>query len=93
MVLGVSAHSRPDASRPSWQAISNPVSASYGFEEGTGDVQLRLAESASQEIDPNTITLMVTEDPDQKTVTVHLVDAESGVELKALKGVEVAIAI
>ncbi|MFQ5794763.1 MAG: PglZ domain-containing protein, partial [Candidatus Bipolaricaulia bacterium] len=75
------------------KSISNPVSASYGFEEATGDVQLRLVEDKPGEIEPNTITLMITEETDQKTVTGYLLDATSGTELARLEKVEMAIFI
>ena len=39
--------------------ISLPVSASYGFEEGTGDVQLRFADDSSRELESNTVTLQI----------------------------------
>lgn len=74
-------------------SISTPISASYGFEEGTGDVQLRLAEGDSKGVEANTVTLQITGETAQKTVTIHLVDATSGVELKRLEKVEMTIAI
>ena len=74
-------------------SISTPVSASYGFEEGTGDVQLRLAEDDSNGVEANTVTLAITGETTQKTVTIHLIDATSGVDLKRLEKVEMAIAI
>jgi hypothetical protein len=73
--------------------VSVPVSASYGFEEATGDFQMRLAESDPRVCEPNTVTLMLAEAPEQKTVTVLLLDAVSGVELTRLDRVEVDIAI
>ncbi len=73
--------------------ISTPVSASYGFEEATGDVQLRLEEEDPKSIEPNTVTLMIAKEPTQKTVTIHLLDAVSGTELARLEQIEVAIAI
>jgi hypothetical protein len=73
--------------------LSTPVSASYGFEEATGDVQLRPAEDDSRVLEPNTITLMITKEPSQKMVTIHLLDATSGAELQRLDKIEMAIAI
>lgn len=73
--------------------LSTPISASYGFEEGTGDVQLRLAETDARAIEPNTVTLMIAEETEQKTVTLRLLDATSGAELSRLEKVEFAIAI
>lgn len=74
-------------------SISTPVSASYGFEEGTGDVQLRIAEEDAKVVEANTVTLAITGETSQKTVTIHLIDATSGVELKRLDKMEMAIAI
>ena len=73
-------------------SISNPVSASYGFDEGTGSAQLRCRESNNREVEPNTITLMIVDDPDQKTVSLHLIDAANGVELAKRDKIEVAMA-
>ena len=73
------------------KSISSPVSASYGFDEGTGSAQLRTSDSDSREIEPNTITLMIVDDPGQKTVGLHLVDAVTGVELAKRDKIEVAI--
>ena len=75
------------------QAVSTPISAGYGFDEGTGDVQLRLDPADPACILSDTVTLMVTDDPDQKTVSVHLTDASTGAELAALTKLPVAIAI
>ncbi len=74
-------------------AVSTPVSASYGFEEGTGDVQLRLTEGNAREVAPNTVTLMLTESIGDSTVTVSLLDATTGRELKRLGPLDVTIAM
>ncbi len=75
------------------ECLSISVSASYGFEEATGDVQLRFAEHNPREIEPNTLTLLITKESPQKTVTVHLLDAASGTELQRLERIEMIIAI
>ncbi len=76
------------------QPVSVPVSAKYGFQEATKDVQLQVAESElPQAIVENTITLMITEDLDVREVTVLLLDATTGVTLAQLKDVPVAISI
>jgi hypothetical protein len=72
--------------------ISLPVSASYGFEEGTGDVQLRFAEDSLRELESNTVTLQIVEETTQKSATLHLLDAVSGVELARLDKIEMTIA-
>jgi len=47
--------------RAKGRVISRAVSASYGFEESTGDVTLRQDEADARKIAPNTITLHVIE--------------------------------
>jgi hypothetical protein len=76
--------------RAKGKAVSTPVSASYGFEEATGDVQLRASATDAKQIEPDTVTLMVdVEAIDQKTVAVSLLDATSGTELANLDKIEV----
>ena len=45
--------------RTKGRSISRPVSASYGFDEATGDVVFKGDDKSPQEVAPNTITLMV----------------------------------
>ncbi|MFH1922828.1 MAG: PglZ domain-containing protein [Planctomycetota bacterium] len=73
--------------------ISRAVSASYGFEEATGDVALRNDEKNTKNIAPNTVTLMIIEEPDQKSVGLYLLDAATGAELSRLEKIEVTIAM
>ena len=61
--------------RAKGKPISTPVSASYGFEDATGDVQLQGSGENSREVAANTVTLMISEEPGQKTVGVFLLDA------------------
>jgi hypothetical protein len=68
--------------------ISKAVSASYGFEDATGVVQMKKANWA---IEPNTITLSIVKDPSKKIVSLHLLDAATDVELAPSKEIEVAI--
>jgi hypothetical protein len=76
--------------RAKGKCVSTPVSASYGFEEATGDVQLRASASDSKQIEPDTVTLMVeVEEIGQKTVSVSLLDSASGTELASLDKIEV----
>ena len=75
------------------QAISVPVSAGYGFQEATKDVQLRLDPDAPQAIARNTVTLMITETPEADRVTIHLLDAATGVSLVRLEAVQFDIAL
>ena len=76
------------------KCVSRPVSASYGFEDATGEVQAE-GRGGGPEGDR-----AEHRDPDdrarrspQKTVGVHLLDATSGAELAVLEKVEVAISI
>jgi hypothetical protein len=70
--------------------ISLPISASYGFEDATRNVQLALSQAAPGEIEPNTITLQITDQSPRK-VHVHLLDATSGAELGRLADIDLAI--
>lgn len=79
--------------RAQGKVISAPVTASYGFEEGTGDTQLELKADDPRALEPNSIALRFTDDTPQKNVTIHLLDAASGAELKRLEGVEVVSGI
>lgn len=79
--------------RAKGKVVSRAVSASYGFEEATGDVALRNDEANSKEITPNTVTLMITEELDQKSVGLYLLDAATGAELARLEKIEVSISM
>jgi hypothetical protein len=69
------------------------VSASYGFEEATGEVRLKITENDNNRIEPNTVTVMLSEEISQKTVGVYLLDATTGAELAAPLTVDVAISM
>jgi hypothetical protein len=75
------------------RCVSEPVSASYGLEEGTGCVSLGTASTDPNAVEPNTVALMVMEDPKGRTVSVHLIDAGTDIELARLDQVEVSISI
>lgn len=80
--------------RAGTQPISVPVSASYGFQEATKDVQLALKEGEMPaRIVPNTVAILITEEPKVDTVTIHLLDAGTGLSLARLEGVPFAIAL
>jgi hypothetical protein len=81
--------------RSKGKPVSRPVSASYGFEEATGDVSMKLSDADADKIEANTVTLMVTADEDAppKTVGVFLIDASTGVELASLDKIEYAISL
>lgn len=75
--------------RSKGKPVSSPVSASYGFEEATGDVTLKLAENDSKQIEPNTVTVMVMlDDEPPKTVSLILLDAMTGAELATIEKIE-----
>ncbi|MGO9468217.1 MAG: PglZ domain-containing protein [Isosphaeraceae bacterium] len=76
--------------RAKGKCVSVPVSASYGFEQATGDVQLRCSATEARQIEPNTVTLMVDVDEiGQKTVSISLLDATSGAEFASTDKIEV----
>jgi hypothetical protein len=79
--------------RAKGKCVSIPVSASYGYENATGEVSLKLAEDDPKKIEPNTVTVMLVEEVTQKTVSVALLDASSGAELKSLDKIDVAISM
>jgi hypothetical protein len=79
--------------RAKGKCVSRPVSASYGFQDAAGEVQLRPKENSTGEIEPNTVTLMLIEELTQKVVSVSLLDASTGAELARLDKIEVAISI
>ncbi len=79
--------------RANKKCVSVPVSASYGFEDATGEVKLRVAEQDAKRIEPNTVTVMIAEEITQKTVGVHLADAATGMELGDPLTIEVAISM
>jgi PglZ domain len=79
--------------RANKKCVSLPVSASYGFEDATGEVKLKIADSDNKRIETNTVTVMVSEEISQKTVGVYLLDATTGVELAAPLTIDVAISL
>jgi hypothetical protein len=79
--------------RANKRCVSVPVSASYGFEDATGEVKLKAAGQDARRVEPNTITLMIAEEVPQKTVGVYLLDAATGAELADPLAVEVAISL
>jgi hypothetical protein len=79
--------------RANKKCVSLPVSASYGFEDATGEVKLKISETDSKRIEPNTVTVMLSEELSQKTVAVYLLDATTGAELSPPLTVDVAISM
>lgn len=79
--------------RGSGEIVSRAVSASYGFFEATGDVLLEFKEGEGSSIVPNTITLMITQESLPTSVSLHLIDSATGLELATIPNIEVAISI
>lgn len=80
--------------RAGGEVCAMPVSATYGYQESTGAVALRSSEASTAETEPNTVALMLTgKAPSRGVVSVHVVDAATGVDLKKLENVEVSLAI
>jgi hypothetical protein len=71
------------------QTVSLPVAASYGFDEGTRNVELRKSAEEPGKMETNTVTLAITQELAPGQASVHLIDAGSGVELARLAGIEV----
>jgi hypothetical protein len=79
--------------RAGGEVCAIPVSGTYGFQEATGAVALRPIEAEPTATEVNTVALMLTgKAPSRGTVSIHVVDAATGVELKKLEDVEVSLA-
>ncbi len=79
--------------RANKKVVSVPVSASYGFADATGEVALKVSDRDAKRLESNTVTLMVSEEVTQKTVSVCVLDAGTGAELAAPLMIEVAISM
>ncbi|MFB1488526.1 MULTISPECIES: PglZ domain-containing protein [unclassified Thiocapsa] len=79
--------------RANKKCVSLAVSASYGFQDATGEVTLKVADNDTKQTEPNTVTLMLTEEIAQKTVSLYLLDAITGAELTPPMTIDVAISI
>jgi len=71
--------------------ISKSISASYGFEDATGEIQMRNAEKEPWTLEPNTITLQIIKEPSEKKVSLHLLDALTEIELAPPKTIDVSM--
>jgi PglZ domain len=67
------------------KSVSQPVTASYGFQEATGEIELRRKTDAPNELEPDTVALRIIGDIDQKTVSVLLIDSKTDQTLKKLE--------
>lgn len=72
--------------------IGDAKAGTYGFDDETGVVQLRLHPDDNRVLDPNTVTLMVTADSVSGEASVVVSDAVTGRELARLDGVPITIA-
>lgn len=80
--------------RSGGEICSVPNSSSYGYMESNGAVALRSLEAEPTMTEPNSIALMLTNRaPTRGTVSLHVLDAATGVELKKVENVEVSLAI
>jgi hypothetical protein len=71
--------------------ISKAISASYGFEDATGEIQMKNAEKEPWTMESNTITLQIIKDPSEKKVSLHLLDAITDIELAPSKTIDVSM--
>jgi hypothetical protein len=71
-------------------SISRPLIASVGYEEATGDIQLKLKENTS-DLEPVTVTLQITGTVKVETANIHIFDAQTGAEYKKLANIPVRI--
>jgi len=71
-----------DSDQANTTAITTMVSATYGFDEATGNVQLRYEqESAERRLEPDRVTLLLVTDQVGASVRLVLLDADTGREL------------
>ena len=73
--------------------VTESVSASYGFIEATKEMKLNLEEKGGVEIEPNTVTLQLTDDSVSGRVCIYLLDATTGTTLQKLKDIEVSLSL
>lgn len=73
--------------------ITESVSASYGFVDATKEMKLNLEEKGGVEIEPNTVTLRLTDDSVSGRVCIYLLDATTGTTLKKLEDIEVSLSL
>ncbi len=66
--------------------VAVPAMAAYGFEEGTREMILQRGK-------PNPVTMMLTSEVESRSITVHVLDASTEVELARIEGIEVDLSI
>lgn len=72
--------------RANSSAVGTAAMAAYGFEEGVQEIVL-------EKDKPNAITMMLAAELGVSTVSVHVLDAITQVEVAAVKGILVEISI
>jgi len=75
------------------EIISQPISATYGFESSTGDIQLKLENEGNKKIEVNTVALMINKEFEEKTVNIYMMDEITGRELSRIENIPVVISI
>ena len=74
------------------KVVSSTVSAGYGYDSSTENIQMRRNEEMPTGVEPNTVTLMVTTEPDRGALgDLFLLDAVAGTVLAKLEKLELAI--
>jgi hypothetical protein len=74
------------------KVLSRPVASSYGFEDATGFVQMRIDEAGDKSVvRPNTVTLLLETTPAGKAVEVVAVDVATERVLARLPDVPVSL--
>jgi hypothetical protein len=79
--------------RAAGQVISTPVSATYGFNEMTKDVQLEADTANEQELQANTVMLLITEELDVQQVDILMLDATTGGTLATIENVPFSLSL
>lgn len=76
--------------RSKQDVVAEAVSATYGLLEGTQEIALRTQADKPQQLETNTVTLMITEAAG-KTASVHLLDAVTGRELRKIDRIDITL--
>lgn len=77
--------------RSEGQVISSIINAHEGYDESSREIQLKVNPKDNLAIEPNTVFLMISGIPTKPIVSIHLIDAQNGVELKKVEGVPISI--
>ncbi|NLF02165.1 MAG: PglZ domain-containing protein [Anaerolineales bacterium] len=77
--------------RSSGEVVGTAVYGSYGHDAGTNDLQLKTSVDEPNRIEADQVMLLVEREVNEGKASVHLLDANSGVELARLDGIEIDI--